>query len=116
MNKQPTTEGGIQRQIMLALSAAGHRVLRANVGLFFSKDGRPVRIGVPGEADLHGHRAPDGRAFYLECKRPGEKPTAEQLRFLAAMAATGALTAVVRSVDEALAVLAQTDVRTETTL
>ncbi len=95
------------RSIMVALSEDGHAVFRANVGLFFTADGRPVKTGLPvGFSDLFGHRAGDARAFYLEVKTPKGRPTDQQLAFIAAMQKRGAIAAVVRSVDEARQVLA----------
>jgi hypothetical protein len=103
----PKTEAGLMRAIMLALSDAGHFVARANVGLFYTADGRPVTTGLPkGFSDLFGNRAGDARAFYLEIKRPGGRPTPEQTAFLAAMRSRGAIAGIARSVDEALALLA----------
>ena len=99
-------EGDLMRSIMVALSEDGHFVARANVGLFFTKDGRPVHAGLPvGFSDLFGHRAGDARAFYLEVKTPTGRATPQQLAFIAAMQRRGALAGVVRSVDEARAVL-----------
>lgn len=90
------------RSIMLALSEDGHQVFRANVGLFFTADGRPVRSGLPvGFSDLFGHRAGDASAFYLEVKTPTGRVSAQQAAFIAAMQRRGAIAAVVRSVDEA---------------
>jgi len=87
--------------------APTHAVFRANVGLFFTADGRPVKTGLPiGFSDLFGHRAGDARAFYLEVKTPKGRPTDQQLAFIAAMQKRGAIAAVVRSVDEARQVLA----------
>jgi hypothetical protein len=94
------------RSIMVALSEDGHFVARANVGLFFTKDGRPVHAGLPvGFSDLFGHRAGDARAFYLEVKTSTGRVSPQQLAFIAAMKKRGALAGVVRSVDEARAVL-----------
>jgi hypothetical protein len=94
------------RSIMVALSQDGHFVARANVGLFFTADGRPVKTGLPvGFSDLFGHRAGDCKAFYLEVKTPKGRPTDQQLAFIAAMQKRGAIAAVVRSVDEARQVL-----------
>lgn len=90
------------RSIMVALSADGHFVARANVGLFFTADGRPVKTGLPkGFSDLFGHRKSDCRAFYLEVKTAKGKATAEQIAFLAAMKNRGAIAAIVRSVEDA---------------
>ena len=52
-----------------------------------------------GMADLHG-MLPGGRYFALEVKRPGGKPTPEQLAFLAAVRENGGIAAVVHSFDE----------------
>lgn len=57
-----------------------------------------------GMADLHG-MLPGGRYFALEVKRPGEKPTPEQLAFLAAVRENGGIAAVVHSFDEVANVL-----------
>ena len=52
-----------------------------------------------GMADLHG-MFPDGRYFALEVKRPGEKPTPEQLAFLAAVRENGGIAAVVHGFED----------------
>ena len=96
------TEADLMRQIMVALSADGHFVARANVGLFFTADGRPVKTGLPkGFSDLFGHRASDARALYLEVKTATGRASKEQLAFIAAMQKRGALAAIVRSVEDA---------------
>lgn len=96
------SETDLMRQIMVALSADGHFVARANVGLFFTADGRPVKTGLPkGFSDLFGHRSQDARAFYLEVKTARGHPSLEQLAFIAAMKKRGAIAAIVRSVEDA---------------
>jgi hypothetical protein len=101
------SESDLMRSIMIALSADGHAVFRANVGLFFTKDGRPARTGLPvGFSDLFGARVGDARAFFLEVKRPGGSATAQQSAFLGAMQRRGAITGIVRSVDDARSLLA----------
>jgi hypothetical protein len=98
----PLSESDLMRAIMIALSADGHFVARANVGLFFTADGRPVKTGLPkGFSDLFGHRASDARAFYLEVKTATGRVRPEQLAFIAAMKKRGALAAIVRSVEDA---------------
>lgn len=75
------TETDLMHQIMVALSEDGHFVARANVGLFFTKDGRPVRSGLPvGFSDLFGHRQADCHAFYLEVKTHDAKATPKKAR------------------------------------
>ena len=105
--KHALSESDLMRQIMVALSEDGHFVARANVGLFFTADGRPVKTGLPrGFSDLFGHRLADCRAFYLEVKTATGRPTKEQLAFIAAMKKRGALAGIVRSVEDARRVLA----------
>lgn len=102
------TEADLMRAIMVALSAAGHQVFRANVGLFFTKDGRPVKSGLPvGFSDLFGFTV-DGRPFFLEVKTETGKLRPEQRAFLVAMQNRGAIGEVVRSVDFSLEVLRKT--------
>ena len=101
------TEADLMRAIMVALSADGHFVARANVGLFFTEDGRPIKTGLPkGFSDLFGHRLADCRAFYLEVKTATGRASPEQLAFIAAMRKRGALAAIVRSVEDARRALA----------
>lgn len=100
------TEADLMRSIMIALSEDGHAVFRANVGQFFTKDGRPIRTGLPpGFSDLFGFRAGDARAFFLEVKTPTGRVSKEQAAFLSAMERRGAIASVVRSVDDAREVL-----------
>jgi hypothetical protein len=56
-----------------------------------------------GEPDIRG--SIHGRAFFLEVKRPGAKPTPIQESELAAWRRAGAAAEVVHSIAEALAVL-----------
>lgn len=69
---------------------------------------RVVRYGLcVGSADLVGVLAPGGRLFCLECKAPGEHPTAEQRTWAQLVRSLGGFVAVVRSADEARAALAR---------
>lgn len=97
------SEAAILHECMLALSRAGCAVFRANVGLFFTKDGRPVRTGLPpGFSDLFGATS-DGRFFVCEVKAARGRMRAEQERFLDAMRERGIIAVVARSADEAVA-------------
>ena len=98
------TETDLMRTICVELCKRGCIVHRTNSGILYTKDGRPVRIGVSGMSDLQGHR-PDGRCFYLEIKRPGQKPRENQRRFLDAMRSTGAIAGWADSVEKALEVV-----------
>lgn len=95
-------EADLMRSIMIALSNDGHFVCRANVGLFFTQDGRPIRSGLPvGFSDLFGNRRDDAKAFYLEVKTPTGKVSTEQMAFINAMKIRGAIAGVVRSIEDA---------------
>lgn len=98
------TETDIQTAIRIELSKRGCFVQRTNSATLYTKDGRPVRIGIPGQSDLCGHR-PDGRAFYIEVKKPGEKPRENQERFLRQMRDSGALAGIAHSVEEAVGIV-----------
>lgn len=75
---------------------------RNNTGALEDKRGRLVRYGLcKGSADLIGILAPTGRLVALEVKRPGERPTEEQERFLALVRSMGGFGAVVRDAYEA---------------
>ncbi len=100
-------ETELQNKIIVALCQNGCVARNHTVGQFFTKYGTLVNIGHQGEADVWGHRISDGKALYIEVKLPGEEPREYQKRFLEAMAATGAITGVAHSVEEALRIVAQ---------
>lgn len=102
------TETDLMRTISVELCRRGCIVHRTNSGTYYTKDGRPVRIGVPGMSDLQGHR-PDGRCFYLEVKKPGKKPRENQISFIRAMRSTGAIAGWADSVERALEVVENGD-------
>jgi len=107
MAKYDFPEGDVMRSIMIALSNDGHFVARANVGLFFTKDGRPISTGLPvGFSDLFGFRAGDAKAFYIEVKGEKGRVSLEQHAFLNAMKIRGAIAGVARSAEDAKLLLA----------
>ena len=79
------------------------RLERHNVGKFYTADGRPINAGPPkGYPDLSGNLRGSGQAVYIEAKISPNKPTKEQLEYLAARRAEGALAGVCYSVRDAL--------------
>lgn len=95
-------ETSLMHHIQLALSQDGHTVFRANVGTFFTRDGRAVATGLPkGFSDLFGFTS-GGKPFFLECKSVSGRLRPEQSSFIKAMTDRGAIACVVRSVDDAL--------------
>lgn len=97
-------ETALQNKIIVALCERGCYAVNHTVGKFYTEYGAEVKIGVPGESDVWGHR-PDGRAFYVEVKLPGEKPRKNQLDFIEAMKRTGAIAGWATSIPEALGIV-----------
>ncbi len=116
-------ESELQSQILEYLA---HEMARGRVGWFCRVNGGAVKAGadfirfyelhIPGhsgrskgKADIEGclgnGSAYPGRFFALEVKRPGGKPTREQLEFLDATRAVGGIAAVVRSFEDVRSVL-----------
>lgn len=99
-------ESDLMRSIMIEVSAAGHNVFRANVGMFYTQDGRPIKSGLPtGFSDLFGSRKGDAKAFYIEVKSPKGKLSIPQAAFIEAMKKRGCIAGVARSVEDALMLL-----------
>lgn len=98
------TETDIQRDILAALARVPGLVCwRSSTGVSRS-GGRFLRYGVKGQGDITG-LLPGGRMFALEVKTPTGRVSPEQVEFGARVNGAGGLWAVVRSVDEALAVI-----------
>jgi hypothetical protein len=105
VTEKKLSEADLMRSIMLALSADGHMVFRGNVGLFFTKDGRPVKSGLPvGFSDLFGFTK-QARPFFMEVKTDIGRVSPAQQAFIASMRQRGAIAEVVRSVNEAVELL-----------
>ena len=97
-------ETEIQNKIRAALCDFGCVVHRCNTGVFYTKDGRAVKIGEVGHSDLYGHNA-DGTAFYLEVKTPVGKASRKQIDFIEAMARSGAIAGFARTVEDAVRIV-----------
>ena len=95
-----TTETDIQNLIRLALSERGIISWRNNTGALKDKDGRLIRYGMcPGSSDIIGIM-PDGRFLAIEVKKPGKKPTPEQLNFIEAIRRHGGIAGVAHGVED----------------
>lgn len=93
LDRRPILEAEIQEGIEQWLKTQSHRCWWDRKRM---DKATTSRIGVP---DITG--VFDSVAFGIEVKRPGQKPSAEQLGELAWMRKVGAQTAVVFSVEEA---------------
>lgn len=98
MNK----ETKLQNEIIVALCKLGCYAVNHTVGDFYTRYGGRVSVGTPGEADIWGVRAPDGKAIFIEVKVPGETPRKKQIDFLAAMRKAGAIAGWCDSVQGAI--------------
>jgi len=80
------TEAGLMRDIQVALSKAGHRVFRNNIGTCMTARGDYIRYGVcnPGGSDLIGWTK-TGRFLAIEVKTESGRLTEAQERFLEAV-------------------------------
>lgn len=75
-------ESKVQRSIMVRLKRLGIVLHRRNVGGLRDHAGQYVAFGSPGQSDLWGWQLDTGRHWEIEVKRPGNKPTPKQLRWL----------------------------------
>ena len=97
-------ETALQNKIIVALCERGCYAVNHTVGNFYTKYGGRVSVGQRGDSDIRGHR-PDGKAFYVEVKLPGETPRQDQLDFIEAMKNTGAIAGWATSIPEALEIV-----------
>lgn len=100
------TEAQLTHKIIHALNRIPSVcVWRQNTGAIKFDNGRFVRFGVKGQADITGIYK--GRRVELEVKLPGKTKTLtdNQRAFLESMAQHGAIVAVVTGIDEALEAL-----------
>jgi len=81
-------ERAVQSAIMQYLRLHGYYVLRLNSGALPDAQGRSVRMHPAGTPDLLAIK--DGRAVFVEVKRPGKMPTARQLLTMAELRTYGA--------------------------
>lgn len=96
------SEHDIQNEIRIAVSPYCV-IFRINVGKGYTKDGRYFDTGVPrGFSDLFGVRRSDGKAVFIEVKKPGGKVRSEQKNFIRKMRENGAIAGVCYCEEDAL--------------
>jgi len=95
------SEADLMRDIQVALSKAGHRVFRNNIGLCMTSEGTYIKYGVcnPGGSDLIGWTK-DGRFLAVEVKVGIRKLTTEQDNFLKAVNKAGGTGICARSIKD----------------
>ena len=77
---------------------------RRQSGVFMEGE-RYIRVGQRGHLDVSGMLKGSGRYFEIEAKRPGEKPTPEQLLRIEHVRRGGGISGYFWSVESALALL-----------
>lgn len=98
-NTPSPLERDIQRAILEYLKLAGVVAVRVNSGATKVGD-RYIRFnGTPGCSDILAC-LPDGRFAAIEVKRPGGKPTPEQISFIESIQQCHGFAWVVQSVDD----------------
>jgi hypothetical protein len=109
-------ESTIGKQIQLAFSKLGCRLFRQQVGLFYTKQGFPIYIGVEGQGDFYGWRPVKitkehvgktiAQFIAIETKKPNHKTDKKrlekQLNFITAVNRAGGVAFMCESVEEAL--------------
>ncbi|HWT29372.1 MAG TPA: VRR-NUC domain-containing protein [Methylophilaceae bacterium] len=99
------SEKAIMHDIMLAVSKAGHRVWRNNVGVATTRDGSVIRFGLAvGSSDLIGVTK-DGRFLAIECKTDSGRATDEQLNFISLVRSMGGRAGIARSISDAFTII-----------
>lgn len=89
----------IAARTMLATAPAKGVAWRMNTGGFVNSYGHHVRFGKAGIADIIGIQR-DGRWLAIECKLPGNVPTAEQSAFLDIVRMSGGKAIVATCVED----------------
>lgn len=102
-------ESDIQNAIRLALNPYAI-IFRVNSGKVKMADGRYFQTGVPvGYSDLSGFRKSDGKAVFLEVKTDKGRLRESQKHFLKTMKQYPVIVAVVRSPEEAVRVVTESE-------
>jgi hypothetical protein len=93
-------ETAYRNQLQIDLSAAGFRVFRNNVGIFFTHNGTPTRCGLcKGSADLIGI-APGGRLLSIETKSKAGRTRPEQVAWAEMINKMGGIAIFARPGDD----------------
>ena len=100
-------ESIIQNNIILELGKRGYLAFRNDTGGYKDqKSGRWILYGLcKGSSDIVAV-APGGRAVFIEVKTATGRIRPEQVQFIKAVRAVGALAGVARSVEDALRICA----------
>ena len=97
------SERAVLHDILLAIgNRPDLRVWRNNTGQIPTPDGRVIRFGLPGSADILGIMKPTGRFLAIECKTDVGHQSDKQKHFQAMIETHGGLYILARSVTDVL--------------
>lgn len=95
------TEHDIQNTIRLELTKIGWLTFRVNVGKVKTADGRIFDTGLPpGFSDLIAFK--DGQTIFIEVKKPGGRPSKNQLNFKKQMEKNGFKSIIAYSFEDVI--------------
>lgn len=81
------------------------RIWRANVLVAQDRNGRVIRAGIKGQADISGIMRPSGRRIEIECKTSTGRQSKEQKRWQAMIEWAGGLYILARRIEDVRLVL-----------
>lgn len=93
--REERTENDVEWNIVTWMQEMGWIAERANVGLLYTKNGTPQRVGKPGQCDWRFKRNAAFRIHYMEIeiKAPGCRPDRHQMEYMASMRHCGIIAA-----------------------
>lgn len=101
-------ETKIQNEIMLELSKYGIPI-RQQSGIFYTEYGSRIKIGINGMSDILFFKN-DGTPYWIEVKTTKGRPSKDQLNFLKIMKENNVNGGIVRSVEDAIALINESQV------
>jgi hypothetical protein len=106
MNNREETE--IQNRIRLECSDIAI-LFRINVYEGKTESGQYIKSAIKGYSDLSGYRKSDGKAVFIEVKKPGGKIRPEQINFIKIARQYGCLSGFAYSVEDARNIILDTN-------
>lgn len=95
------TEADLVAAILLEFGARSDlRLWRANVLVAQDRNGRVVRAGIKGQADISGIMRPSGRRIEIECKSPTGRQSKEQIQWQRMIEWAGGLYILARRIED----------------
>lgn len=91
----------IQNKVMVELSQAGYTPYRMNVGLYYTKQLNPIKVGIDGTPDLLVLKN-NGEVFWIEMKteQKGSRLRKDQERYHAFLNSINHRVYVVRNIED----------------